>query len=159
MADMTLFFELRHRASGGTDSHQELCMNPNFVKRRALAVVALSVAGLLVACGEDKRVKNLNAGITIDSAMAVIGKDAKGSVARDSFPNVYTRERYLIEGKNYEVLYFTPENQKFTPGDSVQLRKLTPIVFIDNTLIGKGWPAWDSIAAAHKIVVAPPLKK
>ena len=134
-------------------------MNPSLVRRGAVAVVALSVAGLLVACGEDKRVKQLNQGITIDSAKTVIGMNPKNAKGPDSLPNVYTTERYVIEGKNYQVLYFTPENQKFAPGDSVQLRKLTPIVFVDNVLVGKGWQAWDSIAAAHKIVVAPPLKK
>ena len=135
-------------------------MNPSLVRRGLVGIVALSVAGLLVACsGDDKRVKQLSQGITRDSALTVIAKDVKNATGPDSFPNVYTREKYLIDGKNYEVLYFTPENQKFVPGDSVQLRKLTPIVFVDNLLAGKGWPAWDSIAAAHKIVVAPPLKK
>jgi len=151
---------VRRRTSGGKDSHQELCMNPSLVRRGAVAVVALSVAGLLVACGgEDKRVKQLSQGITRDSAMTVIGINPKNAKGPDSLPNVYTTEKYLIEGKNYQVLYFTPENQKFAPGDSVQLRKLTPIVFVDNLLVGKGWTVWDSIAAAHKIVVAPPLKK
>ena len=134
-------------------------MNPSLVRRGAVAVVALSVAGVLVACGEDKRVKQLSTGITRDSAISVIAKDVKNSAGPDSFPNVYTREKYLIDGKNYEVLYFSPENRKFVPGDSVKLRTLTPIVFVDNMLVGKGWSAWDSVAAAHKIVVAPPLKK
>jgi hypothetical protein len=152
---------VRRRTERGTlNSHQELYMNPSLVRRGVVAMVAFSVAGLVVACGgEDKRVKELNQGISRDSVMTVIGVNPKNATGPDSFPNVYTREKYLIDGKNYEVLYFSPENRKFVPGDSVQLRTLTPIVLVDNLLAGKGWPAWDSIAAAHKIVVAPPLKK
>ena len=69
----------------------------------------------------------------------------------DSFPNVYMRDRYLIEGKNFEVLYFAPNNEK-QGKDSVPWRKLTPIVFLNNKLVAKGWPAWDSITKTNKIL-------
>src|SRR5262245_15901712 len=140
-ADRTLFFMVRRRTERGTlNSHQELCMNPSLVRRGVVAMVAFSVAGLVVACGgEDRRVKQLNQGISRDSVMTVIGVNPKNAAGPDSFPNVYTREKYLIDGKNYEVLYFSPENRKFVPGDSVQLRTLTPIVLVDNLLAGKGW--------------------
>ena len=48
--------------------------------------------------------------------------------------------------------YFTPDNKK-SGKDSVAYKKLTPLVFVENKFVAKGWPAWDSIAAAHKIPV------
>jgi hypothetical protein len=141
------------------------------VRRRTLLLAGLTTAAFLAAC-EDKRVKQLNAGITRDSAMAVISHDLKPrtdtgpATPTDSLPNVYTRERFLIAGKNIEVLYFTPENDKAPamvrgrvpsagPDTIIPYKRLTPIVFIDNRLSGRGWSYWDSVATANKI----PLKK
>jgi hypothetical protein len=128
------------------------------VKRSALAVAALSFATMLVAC-EDKRVSQLDTGITRDSALSVISHDVKPGTATgpDSFPNVYMRDRYLISGKNYEVLYFTPNNDKIEKAgkDTIPKRNLSPIVFVDNRLIGRGWPFWDSLAATLKIPLPP----
>jgi hypothetical protein len=145
-------------------------MNTYSVRRRALLATGLASAVLVAAC-EDKRVKALDTGISRDSALNVIKQDAKPAPAAptasgatpDSFPNVYWRERFLVAGKNYEVLYFTPENSKMPiphngglmPADSIPYGKLTPIVFVDNKLIGRGWSYWDSVSTALKI----PLKK
>ena len=76
------------------------------------------------------------------------------SSAPDSLPNVYLREPYLIGGKNIEVLYFTAHDEKVGK-DTVPFSKLTPIVLIDNRVIGRGWEFWDSVSTANKI----PLKK
>jgi hypothetical protein len=123
-------------------------MNHFSVRRRITLLTALTGAVTLVAC-EDKRVKQLESGITRDSAVSVISHDLRGS-GPDSFPNTYTRERFLIGGKNYEILYFTPNNEK-AGKDSIPWKKLTPLVFVENRLVGKGWPTWDSIAAANNI--------
>jgi hypothetical protein len=118
------------------------------VRRRALALSALGVAVLLTAC-EDKRVKELNTGITRDSAVSVLAQDIKGG-GHDSMPNVYKRDRFLIAGSTYEVLYFTRNNEK-QGKDSVPLSKLTPLVFVGNKLVAKGWDQWDSISKANNI--------
>lgn len=131
------------------------------VRRRAFAVATLSAATLLVAC-EDKRVKALDTGITRDSAVSIISHDLKAGSGPDAFPNVYTRGQFLVNGKTIEVLYFTPDNAKepdknfqTNSKDTIPLRKLTPIVFYDNKLIGRGWDFWDSVATANKIPVPP----
>lgn len=128
------------------------------VKRSTLTIAALSCAITLAAC-EDKRVSQLDTGITRDSALSVISRDIKPgtSTGPDSFPNVYKRSRYLINAKNFEVLYFTPNNEKIEKAgkDTIPLRKLSPIVFVDNRLIGKGWDFWDSVAVANKIQLPP----
>jgi len=126
-------------------------MNHFSVRRKAALLAGVSTAVLLVAC-QDKRVKQLDTGITRDSAVSVISHDLKPGSGPDSFPNVYKRDRFLIAGKNYEVLYFTSNDEK-QGRDSVPLRKLTPIVFRDNRMIGKGWDYWDSVSTANKIPI------
>jgi hypothetical protein len=121
------------------------------VRRRALFVVGVSCAALTAAC-EDKRVKGLDTGITRDSAVSVISHDLKPGSGSDSFPNVYKRDKYLINSKHIEVLYFTPNNEK-AGKDTVPLKKLTPLVFVDYKLVGRGWDFWDSVRTANKIPI------
>ena len=128
-------------------------MNHVSVRRSAFTLAVMAAAIVSTAC-EDKRVKELHEGIPRDSAVSMLGRDLKPGASPDSLPNVYTRNRYLINGKNYEVLFFTPDNEK-KGKDSVPLNKLTPIVFVDNRMVGKGWKYWDSLSAANKI----PLQK
>jgi hypothetical protein len=130
-------------------------MNSSVSSRaRVFSAVAVGVV-FLAACGPDKRVKEVDAGITRDSVLTLIGKGAKGV---DSLPNVYTREKYLIDGKMYEVFFFSPSGAHVysgTPKDTIPWKDLEPIAMIDNVAAGKGWPFLDSLYAAHKI----PLKK
>lgn len=133
-------------------------MNHLSVRRRTAVLAALYAATVLTAC-EDKRVKMLDTGITRDSAMSVISHDLKPTTGPDSFPNVYKREQFLIAGKHFEVLYFTSNDEKAPvvnakpTGDTIPLRKLTPLVFLENRMIGRGWSFWDSVATANKIPV------
>jgi len=124
-------------------------------------MVASAVAGVVMVACEDARVKQLDTGITRDSAVSVIAQGLKPGAPSDSFPNVYTRERFLVKGQNLEVLYFTPENDKLTVkngvkmSDTINFKRLTPLVFRDNRLIGRGWDYWDSVSKANEI----PVKK
>ena len=128
-------------------------MNHFSVRRSSLVLAALGATTLLAAC-QDKRVKQLDTGITRDSAMTVIAQDLKPGAPPDSFPNVYKRERYLIGGKTYEVLFFTSHDEK-EGRDTVANKKLVPLVFVENKLVGKGWEYWDSLSTANHI----PLEK
>ena len=132
---------------------QEENVKSLFVRRKVAVIGAAGVLTLLVAC-EDKRVSQLDTGITRDSAVSVLAQHIKGA-GSDSFPNVYTKERFLIEGKTYEVLYFTPNNEKAKTGpkDTIPWKTLTPLVFVENKLVAKGWPAWDSIATTKHIAL------
>lgn len=126
----------------------------SFVRGRRNALVALGGMMLLGAC-KDKRVQAVDTGITRDSLLNVIGKGAPGV---DSLPNVYTRERYLIDGKNYEIMYFSPTGRHVFIGvqkDTIPWKDLTPIAMIDRRVVGKGWDYVDSLYASHKI----PVKK
>jgi hypothetical protein len=140
----------------------EVRMNHSSVRRSA-AVMMLGCLSLLVAC-EDKRLSKLDTGITRDSALTVLGQGAteKGATAKpDSFPNIFTREVFIAGGKHYEVLYFSPTNQKVTPHqlqirDSIPYKDLQPVVFVDNKMVARGWKAWDSLSAVLKL---PPKKR
>ena len=127
----------------------------NFVGRRSFALAAIGGMALLAACGKDKRVEAVDTGISKDSLLTVIGKESPGV---DSLPNVYQRERYLIDGKSYEILFFSPTGRHAFVGvqkDTIPWKDLTPIAMIDNKVMGKGWPYLDSLYAAHRI----PVKK
>lgn len=128
-------------------------MRPFVVRERVLRMIGVTSVLLVAAACEDKRIRQLDAGITRDSAITILAQEIKGG-GHDSLPNVYTRDQYLIDGKNIEVLYFSPNNEKATK-DTVPFSKLTPIVFVDNKLVAKGWTSWDSISTEKKI----PLKK
>lgn len=124
------------------------------VSRKIMFPCVLAGAVVLAACS-DKRVAAVDSGITRDSALSIISHDLPANAKPDSFPNVYVRERYLMAGKNYEVLYFTPNNEKAIAGKDTAWGKLTPIILVNNLTFGKGWKVWDSISTANKI----PLKK
>ncbi|HEY6828880.1 MAG TPA: hypothetical protein VI259_18600 [Gemmatimonadaceae bacterium] len=135
-------------------------MKPHLVRRRSLLFFS-AVAGVTLAACEDTRVKQLDTGITRDSAVSVIAHGLPAGAPSDSFPNVYTREQFLTKGQNIEVLYFTPDNEKLKVksgvriSDTINFKRLTPLVFRDNRLIGRGWNFWDSVSKANNI----PLKK
>jgi hypothetical protein len=143
-------------------------MNHPSVSRRTVLTAGLLCTALIAAC-EDKRVKELKTGISRDSAVNVIKQDAKpaqvSGTPTDSFPNVYTREQYLINGQNLDILYFTPDNAKAkvlpfgrSPSrkeDSIPFKRLTPLVFVNNKLVGRGWDYWDSVSKANKIPLKP----
>ena len=120
-----------------------------FVGKRALTLMALSGAALLAGC-KDKRVEQVNAGITRDSLLTVIGK---GSPGVDSIPNVYRSDRYLIDGKTYEIFFFSGSGKHlFGPvKDTLPWKELTPIVMVDRRVMGKDWAYLDSLSNAHKI--------
>ena len=74
------------------------------VRRFSPVVSAFLASTLIVACQDDKRVSQLDTGIGRDSVLQILTEGATRT-ATDSIPNVYKRSRYLMDGKEYEVLY------------------------------------------------------
>ncbi len=105
-----------------------------------------------VACG-DSRVKAVDTGITEDSLMSVLAKGATRQ--SDPMPNVYRKEQYLIAGKMWDIFYFHGDSARLSAQtkDTIPWKDLTPIVVIDNKVMGKGWDYWDSVSKANKIPV------
>jgi hypothetical protein len=117
------------------------------VRRSSLGLAAVLSSVLMVAC-QDKRVSKLDTGIGRDSVLQILTEGATRT-ATETIPNVYKRSRYLMGGKEYEVLYFTPKNVR--PGkDTIPMKDLTPVVLQADRLIGRGWAFWDSVSLANK---------
>lgn len=123
------------------------------VRRRAVVVAGLACTAILAGC-EDKRLTKLHAGMTKDSVLTVLAQNLRAGSGPDSLPNVYLAEQYVLDGKNYTVWYYTPNNEKAAK-DTVPFKKLTPLVLVNYRLAGTGWGLWDSVSRANKI----PLKQ
>lgn len=123
-------------------------MTSYFVRRSTRLGLVLASVALVAAC-EDARVKAVDTGMTRDQAISELAKES-GGTGPDSMPNIYRRSEYLIEGKKYEILYFSEDNER-AGRDTVDLRELVPIFLIDNKVTGKGWDYVDSVGAALKI--------
>lgn len=127
-------------------------MTPLFV-RRGIRLGATFAAVALVAACEDARVKAVDTGMTRDQAISQLAKES-GGTGPDSMPNIYRRSEYLIDGKKYEILYFSEDNER-AGRDTVDLRELVPIFLVDNKVTGKGWDYVDSAGTALKIPLPP----
>src|SRR5262245_35611772 len=104
-------------------------MTTSFVRRSTQLFTVAAAVATLAAC-EDARVKAVDTGMTRDQVLSQLSKDAEGA-GPDSAPNVYKKELYLLNGQQYEVLYFTKHNEKITR-DTVAWEDLTPIVMQNN---------------------------
>jgi hypothetical protein len=116
---------------------------------RRVGLAALSV-GALAACG-DSRVKELTAGISRDSTLAIMQTVPS---AADSLPNVHERGVYLVNGQMIEVMLF-PRDGDSHKGEQLDEKEVTPVVLTDGALAGWGWSYWDSVTAANKIPHRP----
>jgi len=107
---------------------------------------------LTAACG-DARVKKLDEGITRDSVLTIL-RDGAPVVGPDSLPHVYENAAYIMNGRKYEVFYYT-RGDEVAGADSLPAKKLTPIVLVDGSVSGWGWQYWDSVATSFKLPVKP----
>src|SRR5688500_2051264 len=102
-------------------------------KARTLLAMAIGSLGLLGCSTEDAPQQDLNAGITKDSAIAVLGGSA------GERPAVY-----LIKGKMIEAIMVRHQGAE-GPLDSLTRKQYSPVVMIDGKLAGWGWKYWDSV--------------
>jgi len=109
--------------------------------RPAPLAATLLIGGLLAGCGGDQRLDRLTAGISKDSTLAIMGVEKPKRV-----------EAYLSKGHYIEALYYYPPGKSEAP--DLADRQLSPVIVIDGVLAAWGWRQWDSIAGAHRIVVA-----
>jgi hypothetical protein len=117
-----------------------------YFKRLALGAFALAVSG----CG-DARVKKLDEGISRDSVLTIL-RDGAPPGGADSLPHVYEDAAYLMNGRNYEVFYYT-KGDEVAGADSLPAKRLTPIVLVDGKVTGWGWSHWDSVSKSINLPV------
>ena len=114
--------------------------------------LAMPLFALATACA-DARVKNLSEGIARDSLLTIL-RDGGEPIGADSLPHVYEAAAYLINGRRYEVFYYT-KGDEVAGADSLSPKKLTPIVLQNDTVSGWGWQHWDSVARTIKLPLPP----
>jgi hypothetical protein len=117
-------------------------------RRRAVLRCALVSAGVLTAACGDSRISQLDAGISRDSTIKILGV---GAPADDSLPNFYRHETFLTDSKFFDIYLYDPKNRKFWTDPLVTDKELTPIVVIDSTLEGWGWGYMDEVTAKYRI--------
>lgn len=121
-------------------------------KRLTYGRVAPFLVVALAACG-DARVKKLAEGIERDSVLAIL-RDGQPVAGADSLPHVYEVAAYLVNGRRYEVFYYT-KGEEVAGADSLPPDKLTPIVLQNDSVSGWGWPHWDSVAKSINLPLPP----
>jgi len=114
-------------------------------KTRTLLAAALGSLAILGCSKDDPRLKNLSAGITKDSALAVLGG---GTGER--------QESYLVKGQLFEAMMVRREGVD-GPLDSLPRTDYNPVVMINGKLAGWGWKYWDSVS--HELGVTPKAPK
>jgi hypothetical protein len=103
-------------------------------KTRTLLAVAIGSLAILGCSKDDPRLKNLNAGISKDSALAVLGG---GTGERP--------ESYLVKGQMIEAVMVRREGVE-GPLDSLPKTDYNPVVIINGKLAGWGWEYFDSLS-------------
>ncbi len=119
------------------------------VRARRLALPAMLV--LAFAACEDKRIRELTAGISKDSTLKILA-DGVPAVG-DTIQNVYRHNQYLVAGKFFDIYLFDRNNRKLWGDPLVEDKELTPIVVVNDTLDGWGWDHMDEVTYKYKIQV------
>jgi len=108
--------------------------------RRLFEAMVVGGAMALVGCERgNRRVETLTVGIGKDSALALMGGQAT------------VVGPYLVNSQYIETFLFPIDGK--TDSVSLMPRNMTPIVVVDEKLVGWGWVYWDSVAAANRIEV------
>ena len=103
---------------------------------------------------EIRRTRDLDA---LDSAetQVIWRKHASGPMSA----HIWAPEIHFIDGKWYKVSYYTPTDRKqgsdSAQGNIIPNDKLTPLVFVNDTLQGWGWERWEQVAATINVTVPP----
>lgn len=122
-----------------------------------LFVAALVVTSLAAACGGggDARTADLVPGMNRDSALKLLGRSAPGTdtgaSAADTLKNIWRRTQYLMAGKNIEILFYSPNNERWKAADTVPEEKVIPVVLMEGVVIGVGRTVYDSVSRLYGI--------
>ncbi|MES2125109.1 MAG: hypothetical protein V4503_10530 [Gemmatimonadota bacterium] len=105
------------------------------------AGAALLAVATLSACG-DQRLTKLTLRMPGDSVAMVMKTDTP-----------HRTLTYLTAGRQWEVRLYAKDDVATT--DSIEWRKLSPVVLTDNHVVAWGWRAWDKLADTLAIPVPP----
>jgi hypothetical protein len=123
-------------------------------RRHVRIVLGLAAAGLaimLAACGSDDvgaaKLKVLKENASRDSVLLVMGTGPLVGTGVNALRvvNGFRHQIYLVAGKQYEVLWYREK-----PGaieDKIVRETETPLVVVDNKLVGQGWKFYGDYAS------------
>jgi hypothetical protein len=124
------------------------------------------LAGLLVwvsACNDrhdvgEKLLKPVHEGMPKDSLSLIMGKGPLTALYADTLrvENGFRRSVYFIDGAMFEVLYYREEAGDVS--EPVLLDVETPIVVVDNKVLGWGWDYYMEAAQQYKLPTPPPAR-
>lgn len=128
-------------------------------RRPSLLVFAATLLGtiLIVACGDSKdaRTAQVAPGIDRDSALKILGENIPGAAdsgaSADTLKNIWRRTQYLMAGRRIEILFYSPNNEKWRATDTVPDEKVIPVVLVDGKVIGVGRTVYDSVTNLYGI--------
>ena len=135
-------------------------MNPSPTKRLTTLAAACSMLAL-AACGDgDKRTQQLEAGVDRDSALALLSDGVRIDSSRmpapgalvpssDTLKNIWRRAEYLVNGQRIEVLFYSPNDEKWKATDTVPKERVIPVVIVDGKVYGTGRNAYDDAVAKY----------
>lgn len=133
-------------------------MSVKIARRWACAVAAVALA----ACG-DKQVgedllEPVHAGMPRDSLMTIMGKGPLTATYADTLrlDHGFRVEKYLIDGKMYEVLYYREAPGNVT--EPVEQYTETPVVLANGKVLGWGWKYYVKTAMSE-LKLPTPIKE
>lgn len=116
---------------------------------------AAAVIVLLAACGRDSdaRTEQIEPGESRDSALLALSDGRMVDSSRmpppgalvpssDTLKNVWRRAEYLVDGSKIEVLFYSPNDEKWKATDTVPKEKVIPVVIVDGKVYGTGRNAY-----------------
>lgn len=122
-------------------------MSSSVVRIRALLSAALVLS--FAACGPSdvvgkEKLGSIEEGMTKQAVMAVIGTGpVQPTTANDAvrITNGYRMQAYMVNGENYQVVWY--REAPGTLADSISRQTDTPILFRNDTVMGRGWSYFD----------------
>ena len=124
-------------------------MRPTPRMRVASISLATGVLVLLSAC-EDRRVRQLEVGMSKDSVVKLVGV---GAPKGDTLPNVYRHNQYFVDSKLFDIYLFDEKNRKAWLDPEVTDNELIPLVLVDGKLVGTGWGYMDEVTNKYRIQI------
>ncbi|HEX9563365.1 MAG TPA: hypothetical protein VF981_05320 [Gemmatimonadaceae bacterium] len=132
-------------------------LNVGFVNRQFSKFAVLAAFGALACNPGDQRTEQVVAGMSRDSALAVLASQmgeaatVEGSAGPDSLKNIWRRTQYLVDGQNIEVLWYSQTGERWSATDTVPAGRVIPVVLVDGKVIGVGRSAYDQVAERYKL--------
>jgi len=130
-------------------------MHRKVIFKRCAFIGALMM--FAAACsGSDSRTEQIQPGLSRDSALAILAEpgtkasgSARDSATKDSLTNVWRKTEYLVNGRKIEILWYSPNNERWRATDTIPQGRVIPVVLIDGKVMGVGRTTYDQVVSQY----------